>query len=149
VNHPYVLIHYSFILGIVSTGRFQMTLKNWMSAKAVICILFGLGFVFIPNALASFYGMSLNDSGILMTRFFGQAFILLGLLLWLARNTSEQATQRAFSISVFIGDILGFVIAIVAQIYGFVNAFGWLTVALYLVLALGFGYFLVVKTSPT
>jgi hypothetical protein len=126
-----------------------MTLKNWMSAKAVICVLFGLGFVFIPDTLASFYGMSLNDSGVLMTRFFGQAFLLLGLLLWLARNTSEQATQRAFSISVFIGDIVGFVIAIIAQIYGFVNAFGWLSVALYLVLALGFGYFLIAKTSPT
>ena len=126
-----------------------MTLKNWMSAKAVICVLFGLGFVFIPDTLASFYGMSLNDSGVLMTRFFGQAFLLLGLLLWLARNTSEQATQRAFSISVFIGDIVGFVIAIIAQIYGFVNAFGWISVALYLVLSLGFGYFLIAKTSPT
>jgi hypothetical protein len=126
-----------------------MTLKNWMSAKAVICVLFGLGFVFIPETLASFYGMSINDSGVLMARFFGQAFILLGVLLWLARNTSEQATQRAFSISVFIGDIVGFVIAIMAQISGVVNALGWLSVALYLVLALGFGYFLIPKPSTT
>ena len=126
-----------------------MTLKSWMSAKAVICVLFGLGFVFIPETLASFYGMSTNDSGILMTRFFGQAFILLGLLLWLARNTSEQATQRAFSISVFIGDIVGFVIAIMAQMSGVVNALGWLSVALYLLLALGFGYFLFAKPNTT
>jgi hypothetical protein len=120
-----------------------------MSAKAVICVLFGLGFVLIPETLASFYGMSINDSGVLMARFFGQAFILLGVLLWLARNTSEQATQRAFSISVFIGDIVGFVIAIMAQISGVVNALGWLSVALYLVLALGFGYFLIPKPSTT
>lgn len=126
-----------------------MTLKNWMSAKAVICVLFGLGFVFIPETLASFYGMSTNDSGVLMTRFFGQAFILLGVLLWLARNTSEQATQRAFSISVFIGDIVGFAIAIMAQLSGVMNALGWLSVALYLVLALGFGYFLIAKPSTT
>jgi len=144
-----MLIQYSFILGIVSKGRFQMTLKNWMSAKAVICVLFGLGFVFIPEMLASFYGMSTNDSGVLMTRFFGQAFVLLGLLLWLARNISEPATQRAFSISVFIGDIVGFVIAIMAQMSGVVNALGWLSVALYLVLALGFGYFLIAKPRTT
>ena len=126
-----------------------MTLKNWMSAKALICVIFGLGFVFIPETVASFYDMSINESGVLMSRFFGQAFILLGVLLWLARNTSEQTTQRAFSISVFIGDIVGFVIALMAQLSGVVNALGWLSVVLYLVLALGFGYFLIVKPSTT
>jgi Ca2+/Na+ antiporter len=120
-----------------------------MSAKAVICILFGLGFVFIPETFASFYDMSINESGVLMSRFFGQAFILLGVLLWLARNTSEQTTQRAFSISVFIGDIVGFVIALIAQISGVVNALGWVSVAIYLVLALGFGYFIIAKPSTT
>ncbi|MGD2158048.1 MAG: hypothetical protein PVG32_14325 [Anaerolineales bacterium] len=124
-----------------------MTLKNWMSVKAVICVLFGLGFVFIPETVASLYGMSTNDSSILMARFFGQAFFLLGILLWLARNTSELATQRAFSISVFVGDIVGFVIAIMAQLSGAMNALGWLTVVLYLVLALGFGYFLIATPS--
>jgi hypothetical protein len=126
-----------------------MTLKNWMSAKSVICLLFGLGFVFIPETLASFFDMSINDSGVLVTRFFGQAFILLGLLLWFSRNTSEQATQRAFSISVLIGDTIGFAIAIMAQISGAMNALGWLIVAVYLVLALGFGYFLIAKPITT
>jgi hypothetical protein len=126
-----------------------MTLKNWMSAKSVICLLFGLGFVFIPETLASFFGMLTNESGVLATRFFGQAFILLGLLLWLARNTSEEANQQAFAVSVFIGDTVGFVIALMAQISGVMNALCWLTVAVFLVLALGFGYFLIAKPLPT
>jgi len=124
-----------------------MTLRNWMSVKAVICVLFGVGFVILPGTLLSLYGISLDEAGIFITRLFGQAFILLGLLLWLARNTTEPSTQRAFALSVFVGDAIGFVVALVAQLSGIVNALGWVTVILYLILALGFGAFLIAKSA--
>jgi hypothetical protein len=44
----------------------------------------------------------------------------------------------------------GFVIALIAQIGGAVNALGWLTVAIYLLLAIAFGYFVfTAKPQPT
>lgn len=120
-----------------------MTLKNWMSAKAIICVLFGLGFVLLPDALLSLYGSTLGEGGIYMTRLVGAGFILLTLLLWLNRNASEPATRRSFALAVFVGDAIGFVVTLMGQLNGVMNALGWATVAIYLVLALGFGYFLI------
>jgi hypothetical protein len=44
-------------------------------------------------------------------------------------------------LAIFVGDTIGFIVALLAQLAGTVNALGWLIVALYLLLALGFGYF--------
>ena len=120
-----------------------MKLKNWMSAKAVICVVLGFGFILLPDTLLSFYAISAGPGGIFMTRLVGQAFLVIGLLLWLARNTTESTTQRAIALAVFVGDAAGFIIALMAMLSGTANVLGWSTVALYLVFALGFGYFLI------
>jgi len=119
-----------------------MKLKTWMTVKAIVCIVFGLGFVILPSVVMNLYDVKLGEGGVYMTRLLGQAFILLSLLLWLVRNTDEAATRRAFALAIFVGDLIGFVISLQGQLAGSVNALGWVTVIIYLVLALGFGYFL-------
>jgi hypothetical protein len=127
--------------------RIPMTLKNWMSAKAVICIVFGIGYVLLPETLLRMFGLGAEPSTILMTRLFGAAFIVLGLLLWLARGTAEASTKRAFGVAVLVGDATGFLIALMATLTGNVSPLGWGVGALYLILALGFGYFLLPRAS--
>jgi uncharacterized membrane protein YfcA len=131
----------------IKRKEFTMKLKNWMSAAGVICLVFGIGFVILPVPLLSFYGLSTEQVGIFMTRLFGGAFIPLGLLLWLARNTTESITQRAFALALFVGNVIGFIISLMTQLSGIVNVLGWSTVALYLIFALGFGYFLMPRSS--
>ena len=124
-----------------------MKIKNWMIAGAVICVLFGLGFSMMPAIMLAFYGSAADPIGIAMTRFFGSAFVTLGLLMWFARNTTEPATQRAFALAAFVGDGIGFIIALKHQMSGIPNALGWSTVTLYLIFALGFGYFLIPRSD--
>ncbi len=118
-----------------------MKFGTLMSIKGVICLFFGIGMVLVPTAMMSFYGVTLDAGGTVMTQLFGQAFFLLGLLLWLMRNTSDSSTVKAFSISLFLGDAVGVVVSLMAVLSGVMNALGWTTVALYLVSGLGFGYF--------
>ena len=118
-----------------------MKFSTLMSIKAVICLFFGVGEVLLPATLMSLYGATLDASGAFMAQLFGATFILLGLLLWLMRNTTEASTVKAFSISLFLGDAVGFVVSLMAVLSGVVNALGWTTVALYLFIGLGFGYF--------
>ncbi len=118
-----------------------MKFSTLMSIKAVICLFFGFGEVLIPTTLMSLYGAALDPGGAFMAQLFGAAFILLGLLLWLMRNTTEASTVKAFSMSLFLGDAVGFVVSLIAVLNGVVNALGWTTVALYLFIGLGFGYF--------
>ena len=127
-----------------------MKLSYLMIVKAVICIVFGVCFVLIPTQVMSTYGVTLNPGGAMMTQLFGAAFILLAILLWFARNAPRsEVALKALILAVTIGDTIGFLIALVAQLGGVANALGWVTVVLYLLLALGFGYFQFVKTGTS
>jgi hypothetical protein len=125
-----------------------MKLSNLMVIKAVIVFVFGIGFLLIPTKIMSLYGVTLSQGGAVMTQFFGAAFILLGVVLWSARNAprSEVALQ-AIVLAIVIGDTIGFIVALLAQLNGVMNLLGWGNVALYLLLAIGFGYFQFVKTA--
>lgn len=119
-----------------------MKLSSLMAIKAIIVAVFGIGFVLTPATVMSFYGVTLDAGGVYMTQLFGAAFILLGVLLWFARAASaSDVALRAIVTAVAVGDAIGFLVALLAQLSGVVNALGWVTVALYLLLALGFGYF--------
>ena len=127
-----------------------MKLCNLMATKAVIVVVFGIGFILMPTTLMSFYGLTLNPGGAVMTQLFGASFILLGILLWFAKNAPRsEVALRAIVLAVTVGDAIGFIVALLAQLSGMMNAFGWVTVALYLLLALGFGYFQFVKPATS
>lgn len=124
----------------------MMKLSYLMAVKAVICVVFGIGMVLIPGPMLSLYGVTLNPGGTMMTQLFGAAFILLSILLWFARNApGSDVALRAIVLAVVVGDAIGFIVALLAQLSGVANALGWVTVVLYLLLALGFGYFQFVK----
>jgi len=118
-----------------------MNLKTLMVIKAVVTLIFGVGFVLIPMTVMSWYGLELGAGGAYMTRLFGAAFIVICLALWLGRKDAGSAALKGLVIGVFIGDVIGFIVSLSVQIKGLVNALGWLTVILYLLLAIGFGYY--------
>ncbi len=63
-------------------------------------------------------------------------------------NTNDSTARRAIVLALFIGNAAGFVVALIGQINDVVGALGWSTVAIYLLLALGFGYFQFAKKVP-
>ena len=127
-----------------------MKLSQLMSIKAVITLIFGIGFVLVPKAVMALYGVTLDPGGAMMTQFFGASFLLLSIVLWFARNAPySEVTLQALLLAVVIGDAIGFIIALLAQLSGLPNALGWLNVALYLLLTLGFGYFRFVKKAAS
>ena len=125
-----------------------MKLSSLMAIKAVVVVIFGVGFVLMPTTAMSFFGITLDPGGTFMTQLFGASFLLLGILLWFARNApGSEVALRAIVLAVFIGDVIGFIITLMTQLAGLPNALGWLIVALYLLLAAGFGYFQFAKPS--
>ncbi len=118
-----------------------MKIKSMMSIKAIVVIFFGLGFLFMTNTLMALYGMNLNSGGLTTSRLLGQMYLLIALVLWLCRNTSEASTKTAFAISVTIGDAIGTVVCLLAVLSGAMNSVGWSAVAIYLLFTIGFGYF--------
>jgi hypothetical protein len=123
-----------------------MSLKTVFTANAVVALVFGLLFLIVPGTGTGIYGAELSDAGLLVTRLFGATVLGYCVLTWLARNAEESEARNAIVTSLFIGWGIGFVVALIFQIQGVINIYGWVNVALYLLFTLGYGYFQFVKS---
>jgi len=126
-----------------------MKLSTLFTANAIVSAIFGLTFVSVPGTAMSFYGITLSPGGILIARLFGAVLLGVAVLTWSARNAGESEARKAIILSRFVCETLGFIVALLGQLAGVVNALGWSTVAIYLLFALGFGYFQFIKPSAS
>jgi hypothetical protein len=124
-----------------------MKLGNLFVVNAVIAGLFGLAFVFAPAQLLAQYGLAIDAGFGLVAQLFGAALIGYAILTWLVRKAGDSEARRAIVLALVISDGVAFVLALIAQLKGMVNSLGWSTVAIYLLLALGFAYFYFGKPS--
>ena len=130
------------------TKEALMKLNTFLLVKAIICIVFGIGFAVVPTTVGSIYAITPDPDGLIMTRFFGAAFLGIGLILWFCRN-ADVNTLKGITLSLCIADTVGFIAALLGQLSGNVNTVGWVNVALWLIFALGLGYFRFLKPTNT
>lgn len=119
-----------------------MTYRNVLTVAAILSFLFGLGFMLIPGPLVTLYNVQLDEAGRLVGQLYGATLFGFGLLNWFARDFTDGSVQRPLLTANFLTASLGFLFSLIGQLGGVanVNALGWSTVLLYLLLALGFGY---------
>ena len=122
-----------------------MKLKDLFTIAAVIAMVFGLIFLIIPTQSYSVYGIESNAVLDYMGRLFGAALIAIGLISWRSRGAADSDARKAIVLSFFVADGIGFIVALIGQLNGVVNALGWITVVIYLLLSLGFAYFQFLK----
>ena len=123
-----------------------MKLSAFLIIKSIICLVFGIGFVFMPVSLISIYGATLDTTGVFMAQLFGTVFIGIGLICWIYRDL-DLKVLKGITYALFVTDTIGFIVALFNQLSGNFNAFGWIIVALWLLFALGLGYFSFLKPS--
>jgi DMSO reductase anchor subunit len=126
-----------------------MKLKTLMIINAIVAIVFGVIFVIVPAQVYSLYDITANEHLIYMGRLFGGTLIGFALLTWMARNATDSDARRAIVLALFISECIGFIVTLIGQINNVVNVLGWSSVAIYLLLALGFGYFQFFKTASS
>ena len=122
-----------------------MKLSNLMVINTVVALVFGIAFVLIPAQTISLYGVTADSALKYVGQLLGAALIGYGVLTWWAKNVSESQARRAIVLALLVGDGIGFIVAFIGQLAGVVNTLGWSVVAIYLLLALGYGYFQFVK----
>ena len=122
-----------------------MKLKTLMVITSIVGLLFGLGFFLFPAWTEASYGVNLDIGGQYIARLLGSAFLGYAVLLWLARNTPPSRARRAIVVSVFVTMLLGLILSIYDRIVGIENALAWSSLAIYLLLSIGFGYFSFIK----
>src|ERR1700712_2449898 len=125
-----------------------MTVKTFLAIVAVLALVHGISFVFVPETVAATYGMATSASAILMARLFGAALVGLGLIFWFSRESSRDSVRPVF-IGTVIGNTAGLIAIAIATAAGTLNAFGWIAALIYLFGAAGSGYFLMAGASPS
>jgi hypothetical protein len=123
-----------------------MKVSTFLVIKAVISLLFGIGMAVLPALLMNLFGIALDPSGVFMTRTVGACLIGIGLICWLGKDIADNG-RSVITLSLFAADTLGFIFALMAQLAGLMNAFGWVIVIIWLLLALGNGYCRFLKLS--
>ncbi len=118
-----------------------MKLNYLMLFTTIVGVGFGIAAVLAPALLMAMYGLVVNSTAIFLMRLYGTELFGFGVLAWLARNTAEAEARRAIVPAFCIYHAVGFIVSLLTQLSGLTNPLGWTTVILYLLLALGFGYF--------
>jgi hypothetical protein len=118
-----------------------MKLNTLMVVNAIVAAVFGLGFMFAPGHVMSYYSPETGATLEYVGQLLGAALFAFAVLTWCARNVPDSEARRAILLAMFVGDGAGFIIALIAQLGGVQNTVGWSTVAIYLLLGLGWGYF--------
>lgn len=125
-----------------------MKLNTFLSIAAIVAFLFGLAFLLVPVQTMSMYGVTLDISGQFIARYLGSAFIGVAIVAWLVRNASaKDELLRAFLLGNFVLTVTGFIAALFDVFLGPGNSLVWSTAIIYLLLAVGFGYFRFMKSA--
>ena len=124
-----------------------MNLNNLFMVNIGVAGLFGLGFVFAPEAMLTPYGMAAEtiSASVIMSRLLGASNIGYAILFWFMMNAPASDTKIEVAKAVSLGFGVSCLVSIVVQMSGEIGPLGWSTVALYAIFSAGYGYFGFVK----
>lgn len=122
-----------------------MKISILLLVNTIVALIFGIAFVLVPGTVAGLYGVTPTPAVNLVGQFFGSALIAIGLVCWFIRNVTDAAALKAIVLAQLIANIIGLIISILGTVGGTINAVGWSSVVIYLVLALWFAYFQFIK----
>ncbi len=116
-----------------------MKLNTFLLITAVLALLFGIVAILEPGILMSFTG---SMGGVTITQVLGANFIGFAVLNFFARNLQDGDALRTVALANLVSDALGLVLGLYAQLTSGGMWFGWFSTIVYLLLVLGFGYYL-------
>ena len=119
----------------------MLKLRNLLILNGVVLVLFALVMLLMSEPLLDLFGIGSGSGEKLLGQLVGVELLANGLLSLFAVNVTEHAMRRALTLSFFIADGIGFVVSLGGMFSGAMNALGWIIVLVYLLLAVGFGYF--------
>jgi hypothetical protein len=128
-------------------GNLVMTLRRLFVLNGVIAGGYGIALLFVAGPILDVYGITPNQEGVYMARWFGVGLFAIGLTTWLARNAAESAGAEAVARSFAVAYGVGVVLALWGTLFGPFNALGWIAVGLNLLLGSAFAYFQFIKPS--
>jgi len=117
-----------------------MNLRTFLTVSAIVALLYALGLILMPATLGPMYGFAASAGEKLISQFFGVELLALGIIQWLSKDL-PNASVRPIIIGSLVANVVGVIVSVMGTLGGVMNSVGWSSVAIYLLLALGFAYF--------
>ena len=125
-----------------------MKLKTLLILNSVVGAGSALTAILFGEKVLSMYGVDSNPAASLMGQYSALGTIAMALVAWFARNVEDRKAQSAIILAFLITNIIGVIISISGIISGVMKD-GWPVVGIYLLFALGYGYFLFFKRGDS
>jgi hypothetical protein len=122
-----------------------MKLRNLYLLNTVVSLGFALGFFLMSSFLLGLMGMDVSPATQTLAQLVAVELVVGGATTYLARDVTDAKATGAINTGNFLAGMLGTIIALRATLTGVMGWFGWAVTAVYLFIAVAFGYFQFVK----
>jgi hypothetical protein len=133
-----------------------MKLIHLLTLNAILFIAFGIAFALYGPLMMAFFGVpEIEENSVMLywnvasfARLFGAALFGFGFLIWAVRSlAASQAVsaeaRRGVVFALLLGNLMGAIVAITQQSSVWLSPAGWVATAIFALLTLGYGYFMV------
>jgi ferric-dicitrate binding protein FerR (iron transport regulator) len=126
-----------------------MTLRHLFAINFFFAVFFGVSGSFFPRTWVLLYGLAPSEATTWVIRLAGGSLLGFSTLMWFGYRSASRETRRAIAVALLVQDAVGTLASVAIQLQGAVNALGRSNVAGYLLLALGYAYFLVLRPESS
>lgn len=128
-----------------------MKLQTLMLINAVVALVFGIAFALWGPAILLASGLNTIPQQNMLwfwtagtfVRLLGVTLVGFGLVAYAGSQFCESAVRFEINLAFFLANALGCVIMLIQQLSIWASVVGGIAIVIYLLLAIGFGYFLV------
>ena len=124
-----------------------MKLRNLYLLNTIVSLGFALGFLVMSRFLLGLFGMDDTADARTLAQLIAVELVVGGVITLLARDVTDPKATGAINTGNFLAGVLGTVIVLLATLSGVMGWFGWVVTAVYLFIAVAFGYFQFMKPS--
>jgi hypothetical protein len=124
-----------------------MNLRSLYLLNTIVSLGFALGFLLLGPVMLGLFGMENTADTQTLGRLIAVELVVGGVITLLARDVTDPQATRAINTGNFVAGVIGTVVALLATLSGVMGWFGYVVTAVYLFIALAFGYFQFMRPS--
>jgi len=121
-----------------------LKIKPVLIICALVVMVFGLGYIFIPAQMLSLIGYETDSIGLLILQFVGILSMGYVASIWAVRDAGKEI-QHPTILSAFVAMGFAFIVALIHQLSGTFGGLGWFGVLNFGLAFFVFGYFWIFK----
>lgn len=118
-----------------------MKLRNMYLLNTIISLVFALGLFLMTPVMLQLFGMDNTPDARTLGQLIAVELVVGGLTTLLARDVTDPKARSAINYGNMVAGVLGIVVALNATLTGVLGWFGYVIIAVYVIVAFGFAYF--------